>query len=180
MRRKLTRSQQRLVEEALPIVPKALASIRRAYPGIREALERIDAESLAHLALCRAALTYDPTKSKPTTYFSAAIRNQILKEVERHRKQAERIAKARELAGTQSPADAVQAGTLQNAISCLPDEHARLIRQRFREGKSLSQIAEAEGCTRSTVRRRLLLATRLLRAALGIQTRPPGAPPRSS
>jgi len=84
--RPMTDAERALAESVLEIVPVVINSMGRSFPGIRKKLTRIDARSVAYVAICRATQTYNPAKSKPGTYFSTAVRNALLKELARSRR----------------------------------------------------------------------------------------------
>lgn len=164
----LTESQQRLAESALAIVPKALIAFRCRYPTLRKRAMQIDATSVAYLAVCRAALTYDPAKSQVTTYFSTAIRNALLKELDRERRarydSPERV--PLELAEALALAPNSMSTKLQTAIARLPAKARRLIVLRFYRGMSLREIGEQVRCDPRTIRRRLTFALESLQSLL--------------
>lgn len=167
--RPMTADEQALAEECLRFVEPAIRALCMACPGIRCKVEAIDAVSIGQLAVCRAAQTYDAEKSKPTTYFSRAVRNAILKELGRKRRFAtdgpERVPfEAVEVLLHRQPEQDVAI-----AISALPESAVRLIRRRYYDGETLTDMARQDGCTRSTIRRRLSRALALVRSALETQ-----------
>lgn len=174
--RPMTEAERALAEECLRYVGPALRGVKRAYPGIARQLDRIDAVAVAQLAVCRATQTYDPAKSKPSTYFSMAIRNAVLKEVSKRRRLVmdgrDRIPLTEADALVNRPPDTVVA----IAIAWLPKDSLHLIRLRYWEGKNLTEIAAELGCGRAAVRRRLTKATSHLRTALEIHARRRQAP----
>ena len=164
----LSPEQQRLAEQAMGIVPKALAAFRYRYPSLRKQYAQIDAQSVAYLAICRASVTYDATKSQVTTYFTTAIRNALLKEIDRNRRarydSPERV--PMEIAEALAVAPNKISGRLQAAVARLPPKARRLIHLRFFRGLSLREIGEQSGRDPRTVRRRLDDALGLLRTLL--------------
>lgn len=164
----LTDQQRRLAESAMPIVPKALAAFWRRYPTLRRRLARIDAENVAHLAICRAAVTYDPAQSQVTTYFSMAIRNAVLKELDRDKRlrydSHERV--PIELAEALALSPKAVTTKLQVAITRLPAKSRRLIVARFYKGLSLREIGEQAGCDPRTIKRRLAASLYVLQRLL--------------
>lgn len=170
----LTEQQRALAESAMPIVPKALAAFVRRYPTLRRRVSRIDATSVAYLAICRAATTYDPAQSKPTTYFSTAIRNAVLKELDRE-------SRARYDAGERVPLELAEAlaippqrlaTRLQTAVSRLPSKSRKLVYARFYRGLSLREIGESGGCDPRTIKRRLAAALYVLKELLESDVHP--------
>jgi DNA-directed RNA polymerase sigma subunit (sigma70/sigma32) len=83
----LTPEQQAIAEEAMKIVPSCISAFLRNMPCIRKVAQNCDLESAAYMACCKAAKTYDPSKGIGiSAYFSVAIRNQILKDVQKELK----------------------------------------------------------------------------------------------
>ena len=170
----LTKQQQSVVEEAVPIVHRAIAAFRCRYPTLRKHLAQIDSTSVGYLAICRAVRTYDPAQSKVTTYFSTAVRNALLKEIDRNRRarydSPDRV--PMELAeALVVPAGRVS-GRLHVAIARLPAKSRRLIQARFYNGLSLREIGEQAGCDPRTIRRRLAAALSVLQTILENDSRP--------
>ncbi len=166
---RLTEAQKALAEKAAAIVPKAVAAFRCRYPTLRKQLASIDATSVAYMAVCRASVTYDPEKSQITTYFSMAIRNALLKELDRNRR-------ARYDAPNRVPmeiAEALVAGKqhalsarIQASIARLPPAYRRLLDLRFFRGLSLREIGEQAGCDPRTIQRRIAAALSALEILL--------------
>lgn len=156
MVRRLTKKQQRLAESALEVVPRAIQGFCRAYPGIRRKLDRIDSVEVAHLAVVRAAKTYDSEKSKVTTYFTMAIFNALLKELAREQRQAldlwSRV--PLEMADDLARSDGVSK-EMRNALASIPAESRAVLHERYFHGRTLGDIAEEYGIDRRTVRRRI-------------------------
>lgn len=166
---RLTTEQQRLAEQALDVVPKAVIAFRCRYPSLRKALRQIDITSVAYLAVCRAATTYDPEQSKVTTYFSMAIRNALLKEIDRNRRarydSPDRV--PMELAEALAVAPRSASAKLQSALARLPAKERRLIQMRYYRGLSLREIGEHIKCDPRTIKRRLDAALAMLESLLG-------------
>jgi RNA polymerase sigma factor (sigma-70 family) len=171
----LTEEQRLLVEQAVEVVPKAIAAFRCRYPSLRRQVAHIDATSVAYLAICRAARTYDPAQSKVTTYFSMAVRNALLKEIDRNRRarydSPDRI--PMELAEALAVAGKGATGRLHVAIARLPAKYRKLIHSRFYKGLSLREIGEQAGCDPRTIRRRLSAALSVLQSLLESDARLP-------
>lgn len=81
MTRRLNDKQQAIAEDALRFVQPTVAVFYRRNPDLRSTMKRVDMESVAQLAVCMAAFTYDAKKSKPTTYFGSAIRHALYRAV---------------------------------------------------------------------------------------------------
>lgn len=167
-RMRLTAEQQALAEQAMEIVPKALSAFYRRYPTLRRQFAAIDSTSVAYLAVCRAARTYEPEQSKVTTYFSTAIRNAVLKEIDRNRRHRydspERV--PLEIAEALTAKGQGASTRLQNAIARLPAKSRRLVHARFYRGLSLREIGEQAGCDPRTIQRRLTAALYILQRLL--------------
>jgi DNA-directed RNA polymerase specialized sigma24 family protein len=119
------------------------------------------------LAVVEASFTYDPSRSKPQTYYGSAIRHALLKEVRRFQR-------SREGAAERVPLDKalrirVTTDMRQQAIACLrllaPDERA-LIEAHVLEGRSLRSLGREHGRDWRTVKSRLVRAFESLRLAV--------------
>lgn len=86
-KRRLNARQQRYAELAMRFVQPSIAAFVRRNPDLRGVCRRVDLESVALQAVCLAALTYDESKSQPTTYFGSAIRHALYREVLQQQKQ---------------------------------------------------------------------------------------------
>lgn len=152
----------------MELVPVVLRCMHKAFPGIGKKLATIDAREVAYLAVCKASQTYDPAKSKPTTYFSLAIRNAVLKELARGKrwdgstKKAIPPVLAEKTAGSKTKSQMVLL-----ALSVLPVESRRVIASRYYRQQSVQEIAAATGVSENAVRRRLAAALSQLAALLG-------------
>lgn len=171
--RPMTDAEQAIAQGALSIVPVVINSMGRSYPGIRARLARIDARSVAEMAVCKAAQTYDPAKSQVTTYFSSAIRNALLKEVAKNQRlrydsplRVPLVLVERAAPGGLQPA-------LKAAVSLLPVSARRLIVSRYYHSLSIREMAELYACNQKTVRSRLRLAVSLLHRLLETVPSPP-------
>ncbi len=150
-------TQTRYVEQALLVVPKALAAFYRRYPTLRKQYVRIDSTSVAYLAICKAAMTYDPARSQVTTYFSTAIRNAVLKEIDRNRRlrydSPDRVSMERAEGVIVPPKQTSH--RLQAVLARLPPAFRRLLHSRFYRGLSLRELGEQAGCDPRTIGRRI-------------------------
>jgi RNA polymerase sigma factor (sigma-70 family) len=174
----MTQKERDLAESVLDIVPIVINAMGRSFPGIRKKLARIDARSVAYVAVCRATQTYDPSKSKPTTYFSTAVRNALLKELARSQR-------LRYDSPARVPcvlAEKVDARTgeeqraLRLALSVLPPGARQLVASRYFSRMSIREIAGMTSLNQKTVRRRLRLAVHALREILGTRDGLPSPP----
>jgi RNA polymerase sigma factor (sigma-70 family) len=175
----MTDKERALAEEAMAIVPVVINSMGRSFPGIKKKLARIDARSAAYVAVCRATQTYDPEKSRVTTYFSSAIRNALLKELARSQKlrydSPDRV--SFEVAERSTVRQDSQQAKLPAALSVLPPESRRLIASRYYDGLSVREMSVLFKCNEKTVRHRLRRAVEQLAAILGSSPSLPDTPP---
>jgi RNA polymerase sigma factor (sigma-70 family) len=165
----MTEAERALAQEAMAIVPVVINSMGRSFPGIKGKLARIDARSVAYVAVCRATQTYDPSKSRVTTYFSSAIRNALLKELARGQRlrydSPDRV--SLELAERMAASQGGQADKVPAALSVLPAAARSLITSRYYKGMSIREIATASKLNQKTVRARLRRAVEMLAELLG-------------
>lgn len=159
MTRKLTPEQQRMAESALQYCGVGVSVFIQQNPSYRRLLRHCDLESTAQLAVVQASLTYDPSKSQPQTYYGAAIRHALLKEVRRAKRSREgddgRInlpkALALKLKG---------AGT-EDALRCLetlPPYSRSVVQRHVLHHQSMAQIGREDGVAWQTVKARLTQA----------------------
>jgi RNA polymerase sigma factor (sigma-70 family) len=167
--RPMTHHERDLAEQALRIIPAVIAAMNRSFPGIRKKLARIDAHSVAHVAICRAAQTYDPDKSKVTTYFSTAVRNAILKELAKSQRlrydSPERV--PLEVAERSAARQGSRKHELSAALSMLPDVARALIASRYVASLSIKEISALHGMNQKRARARLKAAVSRLESILG-------------
>jgi RNA polymerase sigma factor (sigma-70 family) len=176
--RPMTEKERALAEEAMAIVPVVINSMSRSFPGIKKKLARIDARSVAYVAVCRATQTYDPEKSRVTTYFSSAIRNALLKELAKSQRlrydSPNRV--SLELAERATVRQDSQQSKLPAALSVLPCSARRLLASRYYNGMSIREMAIHFQCNEKTIRHRLRRAVQMLAALLGSSCELPGGP----
>jgi len=79
----LTPEQQQLAKDAAKWVPRYVKLFIDSMPCLRSAASMCDLESAAYLACCNAARTYKPSKGGPSAYFSVAIKNAMLREIQK-------------------------------------------------------------------------------------------------
>ena len=162
-RKKLSKRQKEVAEEAIEVIPHAIRGFQRAYPGISRKLAYIDTVSVAHLAVVVASRTYDPKQSQLTTYFTRAIHNSLLKELHREKRlrygSSDRV--PMELAEKDRESEHWK-HELAASLSTLTNEQRQLVRARYFDQKTFEEMAEEFGCDRRTVRRRLTEVINLL------------------
>lgn len=173
--RRMTDAEKAVAEEAMAIVPVVINAMGRSFPGIRKKLRRIDAHSVAYMAICRAAQTYNPAKSKVTTYFSSAIRNALLKELARSQRlrydSQDRV--PYELAEREAQRQSGRSTKLPAALSVLPAAERRVVASRYYYGMTIREIAVVLDMNEKLVRLRLKSAVQTLSQLLGNQELPP-------
>jgi RNA polymerase sigma factor (sigma-70 family) len=164
MGRSLTAEQQKMAEQALELVPAAVRSFVRQHPSYRRLTPKCDMVAAAELAVVEASFTYDPARSKPTTYYGTAIRHALLKEVRRHQRSREsaneRVSLDKAL-GMKFTLD-----QQQQALACLrllPPEDRELVESHILEGRSLMSLGRERGRDWRTIRARLRRAFERLR-----------------
>lgn len=162
----------------MPIVEVVIRSLHKSYPGINRNLASIDAESVAYLAICKAAKTYKPEKAQVSAYFSAAIRNALLKELAKSQRwkcdRREDVVHA--LAARQEHRQSQEASRLKLALAMLPEKERQLIASRYYEGKSVSDIAYLTFQNPKAIRAQMKRALALLSELLGTQPEQPSLP----
>lgn len=172
----MTDGERALAEEAMAIVPVVINAMGKSFPGIKKKLKGIDSQSVAYMAICRAAQTYDPSKSKITTYFSSAIRNALLKELARSQRlkydSPDRV--PYELAERMAQRQSGRSDMLPAALSVLPAAERRLVASRYYYGMSIREIAVVLQINEKLVRSRLKSAVQTLSQLLGTEEMPPG------
>lgn len=133
----LTPDQQRLVEEAIKLVPVCVSVFKRSMPCLRKVAGRCDLESAAYLACCRAARTFDPNRGVGiSAYFSVAIKNGMLHEVQAELKS--RSTSIQRIPLTENDlrlqVAARQEGAMSRAFMTLTQEERDLIERRMAGG----------------------------------------------
>lgn len=133
----LTPDQQRLVEEAIKLVPVCVSVFKRSMPCLREVASRCDLESAGYLACCRAAKTFDPHRGVGiSAYFSVAIKHGMLREVQNEIKSRSnsiyRIPFLEQDVRLQVAAK--EPSAMSRAIMTLTDEERSLIEKRMSGG----------------------------------------------
>lgn len=156
----LTPDQQRLVEEAIKIVPVCVASYKRALPWLRKVMRLCDLESAAYLACCKAARTYDPNRGVGiSAYFSVAIRNAMSREISNEiRSGSTSIARIPLL---ESDARVLEAMTtiaddpVFSALGALTEQERSWIERHVFDGTSYRAFGRESNCDPRTAKRRL-------------------------
>lgn len=164
--RRLTPAQQRLAQEGLRFVQPAIASFIRRNPDLRQHAKRVDLESVAMQAVCMAALTYNPKKSLPTTYFGSAIRHALFREVLTQAKQDGRYLTVEKIMDPQPPAARTrQMMRAMKAVAMLSAYDRTLLEDRLIESVTLEQLGLEQGLDPRTIAKRVMAAIAKLRQA---------------
>lgn len=154
----LNSDQQKLVEEAIKLVPVCVAVFKRNMPCLREVARLCDLESAAYLACCRAARTYDPNRGVGiSAYFSVAIKNGILREIQvelKSRSTSIYRVPLSDLDPRLTPHHDDDHGDLE-ILDTLSPEDRRLIEERLFKDTTLRSLGDEAGCHHRTVRRRV-------------------------
>lgn len=148
------------------MVQPAIRAFLKQNPGLRHIASRVDVESVAMQAVCVAALTYVPTKSKVTTYFSTAIRHAIAREIYKQEKRDKRF--ALRPAPTDPDPDLRQEKNKQFAIKALkmlPEPQRTLLEDRLIEEVTLGRLGLEHGLDPRTIAKRVAEAVEQLRRA---------------
>ena len=156
----LTTDQQRVAEQAVSLIPVCLAAFKRRYSGLRKVADVADLEGAAMLAITKAARTYDPSKAGISAYFSRAIRNACIREIEREIRSGNhshfRVSyEAAEL--RQPPESEPLASIMWSALEKLSEEDRRILEERFLEKKSYRKFANEWGTNQRAARKQIMI-----------------------
>lgn len=168
MTRRLTAKQQRMAEDALRFVQPTIAVFVRRNPDLRRSIKRVDMESVGNMAVCMAAFTYKPEKSKPTTYFSSAIRHALYRAVLTQQKLDGRYVPTETI--TDPPTNRSRTRAEMRALRALRSLSAydrRLLEDRLIEQITLEQLSSEQHCDPRTIGKRVKAAIERLRGAEG-------------
>jgi DNA-directed RNA polymerase specialized sigma24 family protein len=175
--RTLTAAQKERAESALTLVPAAVRAFVSRHPCYGRLVRHCDLYGAAELAVVEASFTYDPARSKPTTYYGSAIRHALLKEVKRVQRSREAANERVDLGKALGLSFTID--QRQQALACLrllPPEERDLIEAHVLEGKSLNSIGRDRGRDWRTIKSRLLDAFVLLRSCVeGYSDTPSGS-----
>lgn len=154
----LNKRQQALAEEAARLVPVCIAAFLRAMPCLKPVAQNCDLESAAYLACCKAAKTYDPKRGVGVSaYFSVAIRNGMLREVQKELKtrsySVERI--SLEEAWRRQPPKREAPDAALPAMLKLTEEERAWIEDFVFDGASFRAFGRRASCDPRTAKKRL-------------------------
>jgi RNA polymerase sigma factor (sigma-70 family) len=165
-RRRLNKTQQGYAEKALAVVQPAICAFVKRNPDLRAWIMRVDLDSVAHTAVCMAALTYKPEKSAVTTYFSSAIRHALYREVLTQQKVDGRYVPTEQILDPHPNAHRTrQEMRALKALRMLSASDRVLLEDRLIEQVTLEQLGAEQRCDPRTIQRRVQAAIKLLRAA---------------
>lgn len=155
-----------VAEKALSIMPEAIASFWRGHPCLRKYRGAIDSTEAAMTAITLASFCYDERKSKMTTYFTVAIRNELRKEALKEQRRREEHSPRHALSAADHRASLPDFGEAQECMSRLDPQSRDLIHQAVVVGRRVTEIAREQGRDPRTLQRRLGSALRELRACV--------------
>ena len=162
--RRLTTKQQAVATDAMRFVQPAISSFVRKNPDLRRAVRRVDLESVAYHAVCSAAITYNPRKSLPTTYFGSAIRHALYREVLTQQKIDGRYVPVDHIMFP--PTDGRASVRCMRALRALKKMSAMdqmLLEDRLIEQISFEKLGREHGCDPRTIAKRVRQAIAALR-----------------
>lgn len=166
MQRKMSVRQSALAEQALRYVQPTIAVFVRRNPDLRAAIKRVDLESVANLAVCMAAFTYNPRKSQPTTYFSSAIRHALYRAVLNQQRLDGRYVPTEKIVEPMPNRHRTrQEMRAIRALRSLSAYDRTLLEDRLIEQVTLEQLSSEQQCDPRTVGKRVQRAIEKLRTA---------------
>lgn len=164
--RRLNARQQRVAEHAMRFVQPSIATFVKRNPDLRAAARRVDLESVALQAVCMAALTYQPAKSQPTTYFGSAIRHALYREVLKQQKIDGRYIPTEQILDPQPALHRTrQEMRALKALRILSIKDRTLLEDRLIEQVTLEQLGLEQRCDPRTIAKRVSRAIEALRQA---------------
>jgi DNA-directed RNA polymerase specialized sigma24 family protein len=168
MGRRLNKRQQKLAEECLIFIRPTIATFWKRNSDLRPAMKRVDMESVAQVAVCMAAFTYNKTKSKPTTYFSSAIRHALYRAVLNQQKQDGRYICTEQILDPQPSALRTrQELRAMRALRLMTVYDRALLEDRLIEQITLEQLSNEQRCDPRTISKRVRAAIDRLRGIEG-------------
>lgn len=147
-----------MAEEAAKLVPVCIRVFLRHMPCLRPVAQVCDLESAAYVACCKAARTYDPGRGVGVSaYFSVAIRNAMLREVQKEIKtQAHSIKRiSLDEAGRRQPPKREASEAAMPAMLKLTDEERDWIESFVFDGTSFRAFGRQAECDPRTAKKLL-------------------------
>jgi RNA polymerase sigma factor (sigma-70 family) len=168
MTRRLSPKQQAVAEAALRYVAPSVAVFVRRNPDLRATIKRVDMDSVAQMAVCMAAFTYDAKKSQPTTYFGSAIRHALYRAVLNQQKLDGRYVPVERILEPQPHvARTRQEMRAMRALRSLSAYDRTLLEDRLIEQVTLEQLSVEQHCDPRTISKRVKQAVERLRSIEG-------------
>jgi len=138
--------------------------IYKACSRYQKAIDPDEMESIKMNTLWRCINRYDPNRGALFTTFlyqqlGFACKNELKK------KRPEYACETIDVMDDQS-----MALEIQEIIHDMPDKHAKIIRQRYLDNMTMKEIGLANGYSRETARRRVLLAIRICKKLNGVKS----------
>lgn len=165
MTRQLTEEQKDYAARAFPLVDIVIRSFLRDNRQRRELARRCDLHGVAQEAVCLAALTYDPAKSKINTYFGIAIHRALVKEIVATEKKEARATTNWPIEPEAKVTGEKHRGRGMAALQLLKPYEKKMIEDHLIEGVTITRLAREQDLDWRTVKKRMLLAIENLRQA---------------
>lgn len=154
----LTEDQQRLVEQAVKLVPVCISVFMKTMPCLRDVAKSCDLESAAYLACCKAARTYRPDAGAGiSAYFSVAIKNGILREIQNEIKTRSSSIYRISLEAAeqrQAPKFKSEPDAMKSLLQLTPEER-QWVESFVFDGTSFRAFGREAGCDPRTAKRRI-------------------------
>ena len=161
--RQLTEAQQAIAEEALAVMPEAIEAFWRGHPCLRKYRQAIDSTGSAMTAITLASFCFDPRKSKMTTYFTVAIRNELRKEALKEQRRREESSHRHAHSAPDPKATLPDFGYASECMESLDDKDRELVYQSVVVGHRITELARRQRRDPRTLQRHLDAALSLLR-----------------
>jgi DNA-directed RNA polymerase specialized sigma24 family protein len=161
--RRLTDAQQAIANEALAVMPDAIAAFWRGHPCLRKYKASIDSVSAAMTAITLASFCFDASKSKMTTYFTVAIRNELRKEVLKEQRRREESSHRHAHSAPDPKPSHPEFGLASECMDSLDEYDKHLVYQSVVVGRRITELARQQRRDPRTVQRHLDAALEQLR-----------------
>jgi RNA polymerase sigma factor (sigma-70 family) len=168
-KRKLNKRQQKLAIESRQFIQPAIAMFVKRNPDLRTACRRVDLESVASVAVCMAAFTFDPSRGyKATTYFGSAIRHALYRAVLAQQKHDGKYIPTERILDPQPDAHRTrQEMKALRALTMLSAFDRVLLEDRLIEQVTLEQLSCEQRCDPRTVSKKVKRAIARLQKSFG-------------
>jgi hypothetical protein len=164
--RKLSAKQQALAEQALEVMPEAIEAFWRGHPCLRKYRQVIDSVGSAMTAITLASFCFDPRKSKMTTYYTVAIRNELRKEALKEQRRREESSNRHAQSAPDPKAALPDFGVASECMESLSDRDRDLIYQAVVVGHRITELARQQRRDPRTLQRHVDSAISRLRACV--------------